>query len=163
MDWSNIAPVVLFAAVLVVIFGTTRARRSRSRPWSEWVRNQPVSFTTRAVVRVRYEGSGTWSRLHGLDGAQLVVRTQALEVSLVGARGWFLGGIAWFLVAEDTTMQLDHVGWAGTPIGNRECILLSGRDAHGDILIAVAPAAPMPETWQALLQAGVRPVDGSRA
>jgi hypothetical protein len=59
--------------------------------------------------------------------------------------------------AQNASMQIDRIGWAGTPIGRRECIHISGRDDKGSVELAISPESDLESAWQALLDAGVQP------
>jgi len=120
-----------------------------------------VTYLTKALVRLRGRG-GVWHAfLNPFSGAQLVVRTRGIEVSLAPPLGRF-SSAARYLSAEDTTMWIETIGpHQHVPIGRKESIRLSGHDANGAVELAVSPSSPIEQAWRALLEAGVRPSSGS--
>ena len=54
-------------------------------------------------------------------------------------------------------MWHDRIGWAGTPLGRKDCIRLR---FDGPIELALTPDSGVEEAWQALVNAGVRPLTG---
>ena len=155
MDWGPLIFTIAVAAVIVSAFARQQIRSVRNRTLKSWVRDQPVSYSTRALIRMRGDAGIGWVTMKNpFGGAQLVVRGSGIELSLAGGVG---GG--WFLPAEGSTMFVDHLGWGGTAIAERECIRLSGHDASGLVEAAISPSRPIGEAWQALLLAGVQPVE----
>ena len=139
-------------------------RREESRALQEWVQSQPVMYTTKTFVRSRSERLGnnwanrytwvSWNNRHS-DVPRLVVRTRGIEVS--APQGMLLERRSFFFSAEAATMWRDRIGWAGTPLGRRDCIRLRFDDP---IELALTPDSGVEEAWQALVNAGVRPVTG---
>jgi hypothetical protein len=155
VDWGPLIFSIAVVAVIVIAGARQQIRSRRNKTLKSWVRSQPVSYSTRALIRMRGDTGIGWVGLKNpFGGAQMVVRTSGIELSLVGGIG---GG--WFLPAEGSTMFVDHIGWGGTTIAERECIRLSGHDASGLVEAAISPRRPIGEAWQALLRAGVQPVE----
>jgi hypothetical protein len=120
------------------------------------VRRQAVIYSTKAFVRVRKPLNSWVNWNHRLGGGPvLTVRTQGLEVS--APQGMMLESRDIVMSAENASMQLDKIGWAGTPIGLRECIHISGRDDNGSVELAISAESDLESAWQALLDAGVQP------
>jgi hypothetical protein len=146
------------ALLVIVVVGTivtlTRIeiRKNRNKPVKVWVQGQPVTYAVRALVRERRLGAWVdWSyRLGG--GPQLLVRTRGIEIS--ASQGMVLESRAVFLTAEKASMTVDLVGWAGTPLGKRECIRLRGHEGCG-VDLAISPDMGIDQAWQALIDAGV--------
>jgi len=159
MDWGPL----IFAIAVVAVIVTANARQQihsrRNKTLKSWVRNQPVSYSTRARIRTRGDAGIGWVDMKNpFGGAQMVVRTSGIELSLAPPVGLYMN-TEWFLPAEGSTMFIDHIGWGGTPIAKRECIRLSGHDASRLVEAAISPRGPIGEAWQALLRAGVQPVE----
>jgi hypothetical protein len=57
--------------------------------------------------------------------------------------------------SSEATMWIDKIGWAGTPLGRRECIHVAGRDQRRRIDLALSPQDGLGDAWQALLTSGV--------
>ena len=155
MHWGPLIFSIAVIAVIVIAVARQEIRSVRNKTLESWVRNQPVSYSTRALIRLRGDAGIGWvSMKNPFGGAQMVVHTRGIELSLVGGIGR-----GRFLPAEGSTMFVDHMGWGGTTIAERECIRLSGHDASGLVEVAISPKGPIGEAWQALLLAGVQPVE----
>lgn len=147
------------ALLVIVVMGTTvtlariQIRKNRNKPVKAWVQGQPVTYGVRAFVRERRLGAWVdWSyRLGG--GPQLLVRTRGIEIS--APQGMVLESRAVFLTAEKASMTVEHVGWAGTPFGKRQCIRLRGHDEGCGVDLAISPDTGIDQAWQALIDAGV--------
>jgi hypothetical protein len=157
---------LIFIGICVVgmFYGVTRiaAGRIANRPLEDWVRSQPVTYATRAKVRIRAPLGGWVDYKNGLGGVEFVVRTRGIEVSLVGGVARVHGslGVERFLFAPESTMWLDSIGLYGTPVFRRKCIRLSGHDRNGRVELAISPIGDIDEAWQALLEAGVQADSG---
>lgn len=132
--------------------------RSETRSLREWVRGQPVTYTTKVFVRSRRSKNTwvSWNHFYG-GGPRLVVRTRGIEVS--APHGMMLERRSFLFSAETATMWRDRVGWAGTRLGRKDCIRLQFGDA---VELALTPDSGVEEAWEALIQAGVRPEDRPR-
>jgi hypothetical protein len=150
-------PLALMAFILVMVIAYviySQIRTVRNKPLKSWVRRQPVTFSTKAHVMILARGMGDaeWTYLSNpFGGAQLVVRTQGIEVGIAGVMQNQYPPT--FLDAKGTTMWIERVGLA-----NRECIRLSGEDRNGKVDVAVSPRSQIERTWEALIRAGVTPV-----
>jgi hypothetical protein len=133
-------------------------RQRQQAELRQQVQSRPITFSTRAFVRVR-KPLNTWVSWHPRlgGGPQLILRDQALEVS--APQGMMLESRDIFLATDYVTMWRDRVGWAGTPLDRRECIRL--RSDHEAVEVAVSPDSGIEGTWNALLQVGVRPRQAS--
>jgi hypothetical protein len=159
VSWGPLIFSIAVIAVIVTAGARQQIRSGRNKTLKSWVRNQPVSYSTRAQIRMRGDAGIGWVDLKNpFGGAQMVVRTSGIELSLAPPVGRYMS-TGWFLPAEGSTMFVDHIGWGGTPIAKRECIRLSGHDANGLVEAAISPSGPIGEAWQALLLAGVQPVE----
>jgi hypothetical protein len=146
-------------ATTVIVVGVNLAhitiRRSHNKPIKVWVQSQPVTFTTRALVRERRLGGWVdWSNSLG-GGPTMTIRARGIEVS--APQGMVLESRSVFISAEKATMSIDSVGWAGTPVGRRKCVRLLGHDPGCAVDLAISPDADFDEAWQALIDAGVQP------
>lgn len=159
MSW----PAVVFVSFCVTYFVYRLVQmggeQKRNELLEEWVRSQPVTYATKAKVRLRAPLGGWVDYKNGLGSVQFVVRTKGIEVSLVrgAARLVDFGRVARFLSAPESTMWLDNIGLFGTPAFRRKCIRLSGHDNNGRVDLAISPVGDLDEAWQALLEAGARP------
>lgn len=91
-----------------------------------------------------------------IDGPQLVVHTHGIEIS--APRGMMLESRTLFLDARKATMWVDEVGFGGTPLHRKKCIrLVGGTPQDAQIEVALSPDTDFDQTWQALIDAGVRP------
>jgi hypothetical protein len=115
-------------------------------------------------ARVRHlpsTGTGTWTTLKaGLSGGlRLVVDAGLIDVRTSGEFATRL--LRWLgsdcrLDPSQTQMEFAPVGWLGTPINEKDCIVLSGPTRDGrTIQIAVDPDGDPSTTWGALRKAGV--------
>lgn len=127
--------------------GLTWLRRT---PIKDSVKAQSVTYSTKAFVRTRRPWN-TWVEWHK-GGPDVLVRSAGLEVS--APHGMLLESRDICIPATTSTMWLDTVGWAGTPLMERRCIHLFGIDDRGRLEIAVTPEDEMKATWEALLRAG---------
>ena len=124
----------------------------------------------RGAVRARvkrpfgWRSSGTWTALKGgLIPVKFVISRRALEFDL-GTVGDLLA-TGYTFDPKTTTMVVVRIGWLGTSIFARECILLSGPSPRGPLQAAVRPVGDqspldqrhgLREIWDALLSVGVR-------
>ena len=154
MLWFTVLWIVLFAVAILLMV----KRQLRNRPLKSEILNDPVSYWTRALVRRRATGRGGagWATFKG--STQLIVRSHSVEVSMTSSLGNLLAPGS-YLRSWGATMWIDETGWLGSSIGQRQCIRLSGEDANGKVDLAVAPYGSMDDAWQALLGAGVSPID----
>jgi hypothetical protein len=158
---QQVLPGLLFTIVVVAVFIVVIVRlvfrQSREAPLAKLIKDQPVTFSTSALVRIRStDKAGGWGTLKGAGGARLLIRPGGLEVT-VGLGDGFASGR--FLRSSDASMWRDRVGWAGSPMGERESIRLGGFDGRTTRDWAITPReASLDEVWQALLDAGVTPI-----
>jgi hypothetical protein len=147
---------IVVVAFFIVVIVRLAMRQSREAPLARAIKEQPVTFSTRAPVRIRgTDKGGGWGTLKGFGGARLLVRPDGLQVT-VGLGDGFASGR--FLRSSDASMWRDHGGWAGSSIGERESIRLRGFDGRSTRDWAITPrGASLDEVWQALLDAGVTP------
>lgn len=129
-------------------------RTRRTADVEAWARNQPVVFETRGFVRTR-RPANTWAnwnhRLGG--GARLIVRESAVEVT--APQGMMLDSRTTVFPADSATMRLDRVGWAGGPIGRKNCIRIHVQRGRSWIEVAITPEDGIDGVWDALRRAGV--------
>jgi hypothetical protein len=112
-------------------------------------------LSTRAFVRSR-RPRNTWvnwnHRLGG--GPQVHVRERSVQV--VAPQGSLLETRNVKITAEGATAAVDKIGWAGSPLGKRECIHLAGIDERGRRWeFAISPSDGLDATMRALSAAGV--------
>jgi hypothetical protein len=149
---------------LVVVLTTTQLisihrRQQRNHAMADWVRSQPVTFSSRTFVRRRYPLRWTqWAYRYG-GGPVVSVHTRGIEVS--APQGMQLDSRTVYFKGDESRMWVDHVGWAGTPLGRRECIRLCAGGHGRAVDLALYPDAGIEQTWKALVAAGVVPVRGA--
>lgn len=111
--------------------------------------------------------SGTWSTLkNGFGPIQLRVTHDGVHLDFAGRLGKLLvPGLS--LEPTQSTMEVSEIGWLGTMLFARQCLVLSGPSPRGPLqmAIAMAPAhgrgAPQPvllDAWRVLLNVGVRAI-----
>jgi len=153
MPWYAVA---LLALVVVVTAGSLigiSRRQKRNHAIADWVRGQPMTYSTRAFVRQHFPLRWTnWSYKYG-GGPMVSVRTRGIEVT--AAQGMILESRTVFFDAAKTRMWIDHVGWGGTALNRRRCIRLCSGNGGNGVDLAVSPDAGIEPTWQAFLEAGV--------
>jgi hypothetical protein len=120
------------------------------------LKDKPVLYSTKVFVRVRRPLRGRWVAWHDKlgGGPQLVVREESLEV--IAPQAMMLESRDILVPTSSATMWIDRVGWAGTPIGRRECIRLLGNLGRGKVELAISPAGGTSDAWIALARAGVK-------
>jgi len=117
----------------------------------------------RAVIRARMRrdpGTRAWTSLkNGFTGLMLSVGNDSLIVYAPGlpvrlAR-WF--GVDYELSASDVSLSRAHMGWLGTPLFVRDCIVLTWTDARGLTELAVRPeGGDLDRLESALVAAGAQ-------
>ena len=96
-----------------------------------------------------------WSR-KTLGGMELIVRTDAIQLSLVfPALGGFLGS-EWHFKAPQTTIEVSQA--PSLRIYPRTWIVLRGRQLDKEAEVAVSPRDHLREAWDALVTGGATPV-----
>ena len=75
---------------------------------------------------------------------------------VVAPRGMLLESRDFAVRASQAVMRRDRIGWAGTPIGRRDCISIQCRDQTGrSMRLAISPDDGIVGAWDALRAAGV--------
>lgn len=120
-----------------------------------WARKQPVVYETRGFVRTRRPAKA-WVNWHPRlgGGPRLVVRQQSVEVS--APQGMMLESRTIVFPAGSATMWLDQVGWAGLPLGRKDCIRIRVPRRRHWIEVAITPVEGVEAAWQALQRVGVQ-------
>lgn len=123
-----------------------------------WARKQPVVYETRGFVRTRRPAK-TWVNWHYRlgGGPRLVVRQQSVEVS--APQGMMLESRTIVFPTETATMWLDRVGWAGLPLGRKDCIRIHVPRGRLWIEVAITPDEGIEAPWQSLQRVGVQVKD----
>jgi hypothetical protein len=162
VNWVGLVFLVVDVLGILFVIGRLLLRGRDNSPMKTWVRNQPVTFSTKALIRQRASVSNGfgWGTYKSPGGAQLLVRGQGIEVSLAPPFDR-ITSTGSFLSARETTMWIDRVGFGGSAIGATECIRLSGTDLNGQVDLAIRPTCTADIAWQALLNAGVTPTTHS--
>lgn len=131
-------------------------RQRRNRDLNAWVQDQAVLFECPVLVRQCLHPGANWvdwnSKLGG--GPRLLIRRGAIEVK--APQGMMLQTRDVCLVAATTSMWHDEIGWAGTALGQRECIHLLGKDETSEVELALTAIENLGATWAALVQSGVQ-------
>jgi hypothetical protein len=158
VNWFGL--IFLVVVLIGIAFGYTRLqlRERHNGPLKDWVRSQPVTFSSKAFVRKRADGGVGWVDFKSPSGVRFLIRDHGIEVSLVPPADRIVS-TAEFLRADGITMWIDRIGWAGSPIAKRDCIRLVGADLNGKVELAVSPRdVPIEDAWNALLHAGATPI-----
>jgi hypothetical protein len=144
---------VLMVAVVVRI----RLRAARLEPIRARARIEPVTFS--CFVRARMsDGHGFVDMKTFGGGILLRVHPSVLEVVMAGME-WAGRSMGSEVLLETKTSRMHRVklGWAGTALGARPGILITGQDPGGRIQVAIHPGTHLEEAWEALVLAGVTP------
>jgi hypothetical protein len=140
-----------------VIIVRLLVRQHRQAPLAQMIREQPVIFSTRALIRIRTspaQGSG-WGTLKGAP--MLVVHGGGIETTIGRGDSLFDGNC---IRSSDATMWQGSLGWMGSSIGSRRCVRLHGFNGSTSTGLAVTPrGSSIDDLWQALLRVGVTPTD----
>jgi hypothetical protein len=150
---------VVWFVLLVAALTSFVVRRRRESPTRDVVHGQPVIFATRAVVLIHARGSqgSGWGFMKGAGGAQLVVHSDGLEVT-IGAWDGLVSGNTMLIVGA--AMRRERLSVWPVIAGNRECIRLWGDDGTGPREWKVSPrGTPIDEVWDHLIAAGVTPAN----
>jgi hypothetical protein len=114
------------------------------------------------VLLLRESTNVRWPRLreHEELGGRILLRVHAsvLEVVMAGMEwaGRSMGSEV-LLETKTSRMHRAKLGWAGTALGARPVILITGQNPGGRIQVAIAPGTHLEEAWEALVLAGVTP------
>jgi hypothetical protein len=139
-----------FAVVMTVLFIVRTQRRQRDlQPLWAFANSQPLLY--RVAVEVKVKSWMGWST-KTLIGLQIDVRSGVIALSMTSKR---LGGSEWLLRTATTTIEVSRL----PGIGNRQWIILTGRERGRPLSLAVSPGR-FAELWNALLDAGVTPQSG---
>ena len=115
-----------------------------------------VVYTTRAFVRIKRRFT-SWQNWNNRLGGGPTVQVTISAVRVWAPQGMMLDSRDVQIDTHHATMSVDRLGWAGTPLGRRECIRLCGGTRRGPIEIAITPDLGIEQTWRAFERAGVRP------
>lgn len=114
-------------------------------------------YESPASVRIRrtlgWASSGTWTTFKG--GPIIRVYADQILVGLAGriARGLFPD---YSFTPGRSSMRVENIGWIGTSINSRQCIVLATADS--DTEVAFCPRqGRLVEAWEALRSVGVWP------
>jgi hypothetical protein len=163
VHWVGVVFSVVVAGFLALKFALVGRRRSRNRLLDDWVRAQPVVFSTPTLAQqLAYQGRWSanwvqWSPKYG-GGPLLVVRRGGVEV--VAPQGMMAASRDVCFRADTAEMWKDNMGLLGGPLRRKDCIRLRGRDETGFVEFALTPESGIEAAWQALAEAGVRPREG---
>jgi hypothetical protein len=155
VPWYAVLLVVLVVVVTPVELIRIHSREKRNHAIADWVHSQPITFSSRTFVRRHFPFRWTqWAYRYG-GGPQLSVHTSGIEVS--APQGMMLDSRTVYFKGPESRMWIDKVGWAGTPLGRKECIRLCGWEDGTAVDLALYPDAGIEQTWSAFLTAGVVP------
>lgn len=153
----DFAPFILgglgcLALLVLAIFclnGRIALRAIRRLPLASEIRKQPVVYKTIADTK--------WEGLEGLPrhAVRLIVRQSGLEIVSANIGSFLLPFEQHYMRGRETTMCLSE----GPFEFGRTCIELFGNDDSGSVHLFFKPTDDMDELWQALLGAGVQPVE----
>ena len=113
------------------------------------------SYSSRTFVRTRRR-FGSWVDWHHSLGGGPTVEVYADKVRVFAPQGTMLDSRDLEILAATATIRRDYIGWAGTPIGKRHCIRISGRTRRRPIEVALSAPADLNDLWRELLAAGFR-------
>ena len=139
VNWTGLVFLIVVVVGSLIGVGRLQLRERHNNPMKAWVRSQSPTFSTKALVRQRASGGNGlgWGTYKSPAGSQLIIRGEGIglprsPIRLDKHTGSFFGG-------AETTMWIDHVGFAGTSVGSTECIRLFGRDLNGKVDLAIRP------------------------
>jgi hypothetical protein len=148
---------ILVFVLMAVAFFLHALRKRRESPTRDWVRKQPVLFTTRAAILVHargLEGNG-WGALKGAGWPQLVVHLGGIEATIGAFDGLVSGNT---MLTDGASMRLDRLSVFPLVAGSHDCIRLTGSDGIGSREWRVSPrSTSIDELWAQLVAAGVSP------
>jgi hypothetical protein len=140
---------LLLVLALFYFNGRIAVRAIRRLPLASEIRKQLVVYKTIADTK--------WEGLEGLPrhAVRLTVRQSGLEIVSANVGRFLLPFEQHYMRGLETTMRLSDGPFAfgGT------CIELFGEDDSGPVHLFLKPTDDMDELWQALLAAGVQPVE----
>ena len=155
MPWFAVLLVALVVVVTPVRLISIHRQQKSNHAIADWVHSQPVTFSSRTFVRRRFPLRWTQCAYRYGGGPVVSVHTSGIEVS--APQGMMLDSRTIYFRASESRMWIDSVGWAGTPLGRRECIRLCAGEQRSAVDLALYPDAGIEQTWRALLTAGVVP------
>jgi hypothetical protein len=124
-------------------------RAIRRFPLANEIRKQPVLYRTIADTK--------WEGLEGLPrhAVRLIVRESGLEIVSANVGRYFLPFEQHYMRGRETTMRLSE----GPFDFGRTCIEVFGNDDEGSLHLFLKPTDDLDEVWEALLAAGVQPLE----
>ena len=154
--------VVVCAVGFLFIVVRVQGRVARLQPLRDRAALEPVAFhcAVRARVKRRGELGFTTLKAAGLV-VELRIHATVLVVGPAGPmqrQGRRLGTDV-MVETAGAHMTRRGIGWLGTPLAARECILITGRESGSRVDVALDALGRVEEAWSALAAAGVRPVD----
>jgi hypothetical protein len=157
-----VLPVVFVALVgvlFLVIAVRVQRRAARLQPLRDRAELERVTFRCPVRAQVRFSRRGGFTYLkNGVGGVELRVHATVLVVELAGRlqRSGRRLGAEVVLETVSSRMIRRRVGWMGTRLGARDCIVISGQEPAGSyVQVAVAPGKDLDRAWSALERAGV--------
>jgi len=159
VELAGVLFVIVILSGFIVSLGRSWLRRRRNVPLDDWVRAQPVMFSTPVLAQKCYRGHsvlttrwvGGWNPNSG-SRPELLVKQGAVE--LVQVPGVFSSGdVCWH--AEKVVMWRDSVGLRRSPAREKDCLRLRGVDKFGPLEFVLIPESGIEAAWEALLEAGV--------
>jgi hypothetical protein len=152
------APPILLAAIVlvgfIVIFIRVRQQGSRLLPVRQAASAEHVALRTDVQVKVQLRGlrrgRAAWSS-KTLGAMQLTIGTATVWLTTRPEGAGRALGSEWFFNARET--QIERSRLPNDPL-HREWIILTGDSGGRSAKVAVKPAAPADEVWNALLHAG---------
>jgi len=154
---------VIFLAVCAAgfLFMIVRVQRQvgRLQPLRDRAALERVTFQCAVRARVKRKGAVGFTTLKGAGlGAELRIHATVLVVELAGPmqRQARRLGTEVILETAGSSMTRRAIGWLGTPLAARDCILINGRESGARVAVALDAYGRVEEAWSALAAAGVR-------
>jgi hypothetical protein len=150
MEYLLLATVIV---VLTIIYGRIWLRRREEATLRREVRAQPVIFRI-PLEHVKIMTGGGWrTGPHG--EIDLIVRSDAFEVSCSIAPARVLMGLEYYFKASETTLQVCQIPFG---FSKRDWIVITGRRLGEELQLAIAQRNGLRDAWTALIEAGAVPI-----
>ena len=141
---------VLLVLAIFCFNGFITLRAIRRLPLASEIRKQPVLYKT--IADTKWEGLEYLLPRHAV---RLIVRQSGLEIVDANVGRFLLPFEQHYMRGCESTMCLVD----GPFVFGGTCIELFGSDDDGSVHLFLKPTDDMDELWQALLAAGVQPVE----
>jgi hypothetical protein len=116
-------------------------------------------YESRAFVRTRRSPfvPGTWVNWNHKLGGGPTVRVEQNKLHVFAPKGMLLESRDLQILASKASIRRQVLGWAGTPIGRRNSVVVSARQGRRRVEVAFSAPAEIEDLWCALVTEGFRP------